>query len=77
MESESMRAGLMQWQSKHPQATWEESEQVVYRRLTLLHAEWVGEAAPAAPERAAETSAASRTSRHAWPIYGAPLPPKT
>lgn len=45
-EAEAVRAALAAWRAEHPQATFDEIEDEVYRQLAGLHAQWMGELAP-------------------------------
>lgn len=45
-EAVAMRVALEAWRAQHPQATFDEIEDEVYRQLAGLHAQWLGELAP-------------------------------
>lgn len=51
-----MRAALEAWRVQHPQATFDEIEDEVYRHLAALHAQWLGEVAPPRHVPAAEAA---------------------
>jgi tRNA(Ile2) C34 agmatinyltransferase TiaS len=56
MEGETIREALQRWQQAHPQATFDEIEDVVYQQVVQLHGTLVDEllASAARPEREVE-----------------------
>ena len=60
-EATAIRAALEAWRAQHPQATFDEIEDEVYRQLAGLHAQWLGELAPPPPGTGAGAGAEAPT----------------
>jgi hypothetical protein len=71
-EAAAIRAALAAWRVQHPQATFDEIEDEVYRQLATLHGQWLGELAP--PPHVAE--AAAEAENTAPPRAGDPAAPR-